>query len=128
MTKPQTPMQAIQVIGKRITGEDISEERASWVLWEQTGWPSFWDDEPMKCIRRDARAFFKYGNGCARCGKRPTETFVCEECAIAMEAEETLPPEPPLQEPPRRRGSADGRCRVEYGLASVFPSKYSRGA
>ncbi len=39
-------------------GHNIDRETANFVLWEYTGFPSFWDGDPMECVDRQLSEFF----------------------------------------------------------------------
>lgn len=39
-------------------GFDIDRDEANEVLWEYTGYPSFWDGNPVECVDRQLTEFF----------------------------------------------------------------------
>ena len=39
-------------------GHKISREEAGMVLWEFTGFPAFWDGDPMECLDRQLTELF----------------------------------------------------------------------
>lgn len=40
-------------------GRDITPTEADYLLWEETGFPSFWDGAPGDTCRRQLREFFQ---------------------------------------------------------------------
>lgn len=39
-------------------GIDLSYADADYVLWEHTGFPSFWEGDPMECAVKQMRTYF----------------------------------------------------------------------
>ncbi len=42
-------------------GIDLSFDEADYVLWEHTGFPSFWRGDPRECATEQLREFFAAG-------------------------------------------------------------------
>jgi hypothetical protein len=39
-------------------GIDLSFDDADYILWEHTGFPSFWEGKPRECCTAQLRAYF----------------------------------------------------------------------
>lgn len=68
-------------------GRDISEREAEHVLWNYTGFPSFWPSEyehPRDALRDQAHTFFEMQSRglypCARCGGEANNPWLCDDC------------------------------------------------
>lgn len=70
-------------------GFDWSSDYAGYVLWEYTGFPSFWPAgmTPMEACRQQVQAFCeKRTRGvwpCSCCGEDAPETGICARCDVA---------------------------------------------
>lgn len=84
---PMTGIDLVRSIAWQ-NGKDISSQDADYLLWNHTGFPAFFDGEPIECICRDINAYFQIGPACAGCGVRPVcdGDYLCESCASKYDA------------------------------------------
>jgi len=59
--KRQTDITFTQRIGRE-HGFEVSREDAGYILWNHTGYPSFWDGDPIECLDRQVTEFFQKAN------------------------------------------------------------------
>ena len=70
-----------------------SDEEASFILWEKTGWPSFWHGDPETCLREQLATFQlareRGKDVCYGCGKIRVlhrDYIFCRRCYKRAEA------------------------------------------
>lgn len=68
---PPTCVQLVQQIGEA-HGFLVDENMAARILWNHTGFPHFWDGDPVDCLIRSVSEFFTEAKG------GPEVTFRCE--------------------------------------------------
>ncbi len=54
-------MTALELVKEtaRGLGHSISDDEAGYILWNETGFPCFWDGAPTLCIQRDVTRCFR---------------------------------------------------------------------
>lgn len=64
-------------------GIELSDQEADYVIWEQTGFPEFWNipkdgNSPEECLRTQLKVYF--------CNSKPTcdPNPLCERCIIEI--------------------------------------------
>ena len=67
---------------------DATDQFVDYVLWERTGWPSFWQGNPVECLRGqvlDFREALKLGRRlCDFCNKPAEIRGLCVRCFRAL--------------------------------------------
>jgi hypothetical protein len=77
----------------RWNGIALSEGEADYIIWNRTGFPCFWDDDPWESFTQQVREHFRRqhrGNDvCIRCGREMPKWIgdFCFECSEEMESE-----------------------------------------
>lgn len=72
-------------------GMKVSEDEASYLVWNHTGYPSFWmTDRPIEELRHQIAAYLQGKRYCPRCGVQfdhlnRTTFGVCRKCAREMD-------------------------------------------
>jgi hypothetical protein len=62
------------------TGVHVDHRTADALLWARTGFPSFWNGEPMQEAERQLRAFLRGIKHCDRCGTEVYRYGLCDDC------------------------------------------------